>query len=199
MNDFWDNRYSSGDFIYGTEPNEFFKSEIDKISPGRLLTLAEGEGRNGVYAASCGWEVDAVDFSSVAREKALRLASEKSININYLISDLADFEPRGKSYDAVSMIFIHLNPVLSGIVHERAVSALKFGGRIILEVYAKEQLGKSSGGPQNIDMLYSVDDIKNNFNELKIVTLTKENIQLNESKYHSGEAVVIRFVGEKNR
>lgn len=198
MNDFWDNRYSSEDFVYGTEPNEFFKSEINRISPGRLLALAEGEGRNGVYAASLGWVVDSVDFSSVAKEKALKLASERNTSVNYFVSDLADFEPAEETYDAVSMIFMHLDPLLSGIVHKRAVSALKSGGRIILEVYAKEQLGKESGGPQNLDMLYSVEDIKHNFKELKIITLEKETVHLTESRYHSGEAVVIRFVGGKN-
>ncbi len=197
MKDFWDNRYSSGEFIYGTEPNEFFKLEIDKLPAGRLLALAEGEGRNGIYAAGLGWEVTAVDFSSVARDKALKLASEKGATIGYIISSLEDFQPESDYYDAVSMIFMHLNPDISELVHERAVGSLKPGGRVILEVYAKEQLGKDSGGPQNADMLYSLEEIRRNFNELKIINLEKKVIHLNESKYHSGEAVVIRFVGEK--
>ena len=197
MNEFWDNRYSSEEFVYGTEPNEFFKSEINRISPGRLLTLAAGEGRNGIYAASLGWIVDAVDFSSMARNKALKLASQKNIEINYITADLKDFEPDNCSYDVVSMIFMHLNPEVSGNVHKRAVNALRPGGRVILEVYAKEQLGKSSGGPQNIEMLYSIEDINQNFAGLKTLNLKKEVIHLNESRHHSGEAVVIRFVGEK--
>ncbi|HEY6906309.1 MAG TPA: class I SAM-dependent methyltransferase, partial [Ignavibacteriaceae bacterium] len=149
MNDFWDNRYSSEEYIYGTAPNEYFKSEINKLSPGRLLTLAEGEGRNGVYAASLGWEVDAVDFSSVAREKALKLASEKKLKINYTVSDLSEFYPPLNTYDVVSIIFMHLNPDLAVTVHKRAIGALKQGGKIIMEVYDKEQLGKKSGGPQD--------------------------------------------------
>jgi SAM-dependent methyltransferase len=197
MNDFWDNRYSSEDFVYGTVPNDFFKSEIDKLPPGKLLALAEGEGRNGIYAASLGWEVDAVDFSSVAREKALKLASEKNAIINYIVSDLADFQPPVNTYTAVSMIFMHLNQGLSKIVHKKAIDSLRPGGKIILEVYHKEQLGKASGGPQNYDMLYSIEEIKENFNSLKIEKLEKEVLHLNESKYHSGEAVVIRFVGTK--
>lgn len=197
MNEFWNNRYSSDEFVYGTEPNEFFRSEINKLPPGRLLTLAAGEGRNGIYAASLGWKVDAVDFSSTARTKALRLASQKNADINYVTADLKDFEPECDSYDAVSMIFMHLNPEVSGKVHKRAVNALRSGGRIILEAYAKEQVGKSSGGPQNIDMLYSIEDINKNFAGLKTLNLNKEVIHLNESRHHSGEAVVIRFIGEK--
>jgi len=199
MNEFWDNRYSAEEFVYGTEPNEFFKSEIDKLPPGKLLALAEGEGRNGIYAAGKGWEVDAVDFSNTAKEKALRLALDKNVKINYTVSDLADFLPPPAQYDAVSIIFMHLNPSLSKTVHKRAAESLKKGGKIILEVYHKEQLGKNSGGPQNLDMLYSIDEINKNFRGIKTEILTKEIVHLKESIYHSGEAVVIRFVGVKSR
>lgn len=197
MNEFWDNRYSSDEFVYGTEPNAFFKSEIDKLDPGKLLALAEGEGRNGVYAASLGWKVDAVDFSNVAKEKALKFAAEKNVRINFMVTDLEEFHPDPEKYDAVSMIFMHLNPELSKIVHKRAVDSLKQGGKIIMEVYAKEQLGKDSGGPQNYDMLYSTEEIEESFRDLKTERLTKEFVHLNESKYHSGEAAVIRYIGKK--
>ncbi len=197
MNEFWDNRYSSDGFVYGIAPNEFFKSELIKVPAGRLLSLAEGEGRNGVYAAGLGWSVDAVDFSSVGKEKALKLAAEKKVEINYTVSDLADYQPADETYDAVSIIYMHLNPGLSKVVHKRVVDALKKGGKVIMEVYAKEQLGKDSGGPQNYDMLYSLEEIAENFRELKTEILTKEYVHLNESIYHSGEAVVIRYVGVK--
>ena len=197
MKDFWDNRYSSEEFVYGAEPNQFFKSRIEKITPGRLLALAEGEGRNGIYAGSVGWEIDAVDFSVVASEKALRLAAKKNIKINYIVNDLLEYEPPANTYDAVSMIFLHLDHESTRQVHKRAIKSLKTGGQIIFEGYAKEQLGKKSGGPQNPDMLYSIEEIQNNFHDLKTITLKKEVIYLNESRYHSGEAVVIRYVGEK--
>ena len=197
MKDFWDNRYSSEEFVYGAEPNEFFKSRIEKITPGRLLSLAEGEGRNGIYAGSVGWEVDAVDFSVVASEKALKFAAKKNIKINYIVNDLLEYEPPANTYDVVSMIFLHLDRESTGQVHKRAINSLKTGGRIIFEGYAKEQMGKKSGGPQNPHMLYSIEEIQNSFRDLKTITLKKEVIYLNESKYHSGEAVVIRYVGEK--
>ena len=187
MKDFWDNRYSSEEFVYGAEPNEFFKSRIEKITPGRLLSLAEGEGRNGIYAGSVGWEVDAVDFSIYYLK----------IKINYIVNDLLEYEPPANTYDVVSMIFLHLDRESTGQVHKRAINSLKTGGRIIFEGYAKEQMGKKSGGPQNPHMLYSIEEIQNSFRDLKTITLKKEVIYLNESKYHSGEAVVIRYVGEK--
>jgi len=196
MSDFWDNRDSTEEFVYGTEPNVFFKSEIDKLPPGRLLTLGEGEGRNGVYAASLGWKVDAVDFSRVAKEKALRLARNKDTMLNYIVEDLEYYLPPIESYDVVALIYVHLGTLLSKIVHKRTFRALKSGGRIIFEAYAKEQLGRSSGGPQDITMLYSIAGVRRNFRGMKIITLKKEVIQLNEGKF-TGEAVIIRFVGEK--
>lgn len=91
MKEFWDSRYSEPEFAYGTEPNEFFKSKIEKLAPGNILLLGEGEGRNAVFAANSGWEVTAVDYSNVAKLKAEKLSATK--NINYIIRDLADYAP----------------------------------------------------------------------------------------------------------
>ncbi len=99
-NEFWNERFSTDKYIYGKNPNKFFKEQIDKLKPGRLLLLGEGEGRNSVYAAIKGWEVDAVDFSQTAKEKALKLAKKNNVNINYTISNLTDFIPRENCYDA---------------------------------------------------------------------------------------------------
>jgi cyclopropane fatty-acyl-phospholipid synthase-like methyltransferase len=82
----WEERFSSEEYVYGTDPNVFLKDQLTKLSPGRLLMLGEGEGRNAVYAAKMNWLVDAVDFSEQARLKALRLAAIEKVNINYTLS-----------------------------------------------------------------------------------------------------------------
>ena len=195
--EFWDEKYSSIEFVYGTEPNTFFKDELDKLKTGNILLLGEGEGRNAVYAAVKGWNVDAVDFSIIAKEKALKLAEENSVNINYEISDLSEYKLKSNYYDAAVIIFLHLNPMIRSNVHSKVVDSLIPGGTLILEVYEKEQLGKDSGGPQNIDMLYSKEELKNDFNNMKIIRLEKKFINLNESEQHEGEAVVIRLIAVK--
>ena len=73
MKKFWNERYADSQYAYGTEPNAFFKSQIDQRPAGRILLPAEGEGRNAVYAATLGWDVYAFDFSTKAKEKALLL------------------------------------------------------------------------------------------------------------------------------
>lgn len=70
MKEFWNGKYSSKEYIYGTEPNEYFKSALEKYRPGTILLPGDGEGRNAVYAAKKGWQVTAFDFSNAAKEKA---------------------------------------------------------------------------------------------------------------------------------
>ena len=197
MNEFWNTRYSQEEYVYGTNPNIFFKEQIDKLEPGRLLMLGEGEGRNAVYAAKRGWHVDAVDFSEEAKKKALLLAEKNSISINYTLSSFEDYIFQKSFYDAVGLIFIHLNRDLSKRVHAKCIDALKSGGKIILEAFEKEQLEYKSGGPQNPDLLYTVEDIQTNFKVLKTEHLIKQIVNINEGSYHSGEAVVIKYTGIK--
>ncbi len=197
MNEFWNARYSREEYVYGTKPNEFFKEQIDKLNAGRLLLLGEGEGRNAVYAAKYNWHVDAVDFSNEAKKKALKLAGKNNVVINYTLSTLEDFKPQESFYDAIGLIFIHMNNDVSRLVHSRCIDALKPDGVIILEAFEKEQVRYKSGGPQNSDLLYTIEDIRLQFKELKTTVLAKEIVNINEGAYHSGEAAVIKFTGIK--
>ena len=195
---FWDERYSFEEYVYGTEPNQFFREQIDKISiPGKLLLPGEGEGRNAVYAARSGWQVDAFDQSKTAKEKALRLAEKYKVNINYSVTDLNNFSADTNNYKAAAVIFVHLPPVERVELHKKLISSLSKGGIIILELFSKNQLGKESGGPQDMAMLSSVEEIHEDFKKLKIILLEERNLYLNEGDKHSGEASVVRFVGLK--
>lgn len=194
---FWDERYSTDDFIYGKVPNEFFRENLLKIRPGKLFLPGDGEGRNAVFAAKQGWSVDAMDQSEVGKLKALKLASEFEVNINYSVCDISGYNFPENYYDAAAIIFIHLNAELRRKAHNKILRSLKINGVLILELFNKEQLDKDSGGPRNIDMLYSLDDIEKDFKSLKTILLENKTVQLNEGKKHSGEASVIRFVGIK--
>ncbi|PKL84387.1 MAG: SAM-dependent methyltransferase [Ignavibacteriae bacterium HGW-Ignavibacteriae-3] len=198
MSEFWDTRYSSREYIYGKTPNIFLEGELNKIKPGKILFLGEGEGRNAVYAASLGWEVDAVDYSAAGKDKAEKLAAEKKVKINYRVENLADFNPRQNYYDAVVLIYLHLDEVLRENVTLKSISALKREGKIILEAFEKDQLKYSSGGPANEELLYSLSEIAEDFIDLEFEKFSKEIIQLNEGSKHKGKAAVIRFVGVKN-
>jgi SAM-dependent methyltransferase len=194
---FWDERFSAEEYIYGTKPNKFFREQLDKLQPGKILLLGEGEGRNAIYAAKSGWIVQAVDYSKVAKYKALNLAKNSGATIKYDVQEIQNYFPRKNFYDATAIIFFHLNSLERKILHHKLIDALAPEGIVIFEVYEKDQLGKTSGGPQNLDMLYSLDEIKSDFSDLQTIFLKKENILLDEGDKHTGEASIIRYVGKK--
>lgn len=197
MKETWNARYTGTEFIYGTEPNQFLKHELSKITPGKILFLGEGEGRNAVYAATLGWDVDAVDYSETGKYKAEKLAAENVVRINYLIKDLSTFSPKQNYYDAIVLIYLHLEEELRERVSKKVIEAAKTGGKIILEVFEKEQIKNNSGGPKNAGLLYSLQDVVEDFIDLEFEKLSKDNIVLNEGEGHQGKAAVIRFVGIK--
>lgn len=202
MTNQWDQRYATEEYVYGTEPNVFFKSQIEKISPGKVLMVAEGEGRNAVYAAQLGWQVVAFDISSVGKEKADKLAASKAVEIDYQVGEFAQLEFEAGAFDAVAVIFAHFSVDQKIKYLQRLVEYLKPGGLIIFEGYDKAQLNyrksnNSQGGPANIDALYSVDELQQVFTGLEIILLRDEEVELQEGSLHTGVSRVVRFVGRK--
>lgn len=199
MNNFWNDRYSVKDYVYGTQPNLFFKEQIGKLEPGKILMIGEGEGRNAVYAAKLGWQVDAIDSSVAAKDKALKLAEENHVSINYHVANIHSYSFPKNFYDVIGIIFLHIDETQkeSEILYGKLIDALRKKGRIILELFSKNQLGKSSGGPQDLDMLCSIEQIRKNFPTMNHEILGEETILLSEGEFHKGEASVIRFVGVK--
>lgn len=195
--DFWNKRYSEQKFVYGVKPNEFLKFIIDKLKPGKALFLGEGEGRNAVYAASLGWNVDAIDFSASAKDKALSLAAKNNVIINYNVCDLNEYNFKENYYELVVMIFLHLPPELSKNIFKSSVKSLKQNGKMILVGFSKDQINNTSGGPKSIELLYSENDILSLTKNLKTEILELKVIDLEEGEYHKGKADVIRYVGIK--
>jgi len=193
----WDERYSREDYVYGTEPNEYFKQELNKINPGMVLLLGEGEGRNAVYAAKKGWKVDAVDWSVEAKNKALKLSRSQDVVVNYIIEDLLRFTPDTEKYDVIALIYIHLSPREKMEVFKTIYNGLKPGGKLIMEAFDIEQLKNKSGGPTDPELLYTLEDIVNLCIDYNFESFSKEIIQLSEGDLHKGEAAVIRFTGSK--
>jgi SAM-dependent methyltransferase len=194
--DFWNKNYSEEEFIYGTQPNIFFKEQLDKLKPRNILLPAEGEGRNAVYAASKGWSVTAFDISQSGQEKALRLAKEKKVSINYEVTGVMNFISN-QQFDVLGLSYAHFPIEIRKQAHQHLLKLLKPGGIVIFEAFAKSQLGNKSGGPKNEEMLFSMEEIKEEFKLLKFEILKEETIHLSEGNRHKGEAEVIRFLGVK--
>ena len=197
MIDFWNERYSADEFAYGTLPNEFLKEQLFKLNAGNILFPAEGEGRNAVYAAKQGFTVSAFDMSTAGKSKAEKLAASQNVEIDYQIARLQDFDFGIERFDIISFVYVHMGPDIRTLVHQKALNGLKKGGRIILEAFSKNQLGKDSGGPKNIDWLFSKEILKDDFEGLELEILEETQTQLKEGPFHSGLADVVRLVGIK--
>jgi SAM-dependent methyltransferase len=199
MKNRWNERFSESSYAYGIKPNQFLKEMLQNMNPGKILFPAEGEGRNAVYSASLGWEVDAVDFSEAGKVKAEKLAAEQKVKINYRIVDLSDYIPEPNYYDVIALIYMHLDDkALQSSIHKKAIEALKPGGKIIFEAFEKEQIKYTSGGPKEEELLFSLEDIVDDFIDLNFEIFCKELISLDEGKYHQGTASVVRFVGSNS-
>jgi len=197
IREMWEERYSGEGYAYGTEPNEFFKQIIDELPVGRILLPADGEGRNGVYAATKGWDVFSLDFSSNARKKAVSLANAKGVHVHYLISDLFLYPYPSGRFDAIALVYVHMPPEKRKQLHRHVIEAVKPGGTIILESFSKNQLRYASGGPRDESMLFSVHDLREDFNGLEIDQLTEKEIVFKEGLFHQGKASVVRMVAKK--
>jgi SAM-dependent methyltransferase len=194
---FWNEKYSGKTFIYGQNPNAFFKEQLDDLTPGTLLLPAEGEGRNAVYAARRGWEVEAFDISTNGRNKALALAKQYKVSIQYKISGYREFEVVSGTYDVIGLIYAHMHEDVRRKMHRKLIGGLKPGGKLILEAFAKEQILNASGGPKDEAMLYSREELAEDFNTLHILQLDKCDTTINEGPHHQGNATVIRLAAQK--
>lgn len=194
----WNERYSQYETVYGEQPNRFFKSFIDSNEPGSILLPAEGEGRNAVYAASKGWNVYAFDQSEVGRDKTLSKAKERGIEINYDILNIEDFRS-SVQYDAIGLVYVHLEPSLRRKFHKELVRSLKPGGKLVLEAFNPNQRDHNSGGPKEVAILYDTEMLREDFSDLVIDQNEALEIVLNEGPFHQGTAEVVRFRGHKNR
>lgn len=196
MSDFWNNKYSSEEFVYGKDPNVFFKSIIDTLTPGKILIPGAGEGRDAVYAATIGWNVLAFDQSAIGKQKALTYAKEKHVNIAYEVMDALDFDFAKDNYDAIALIYFHLPPSARQQFYTKVKRSLRRDGLIILEAFNPKQIDNSSGGPSDKSMLITADLLKEELASLQILECGEHRIDLHEGKGHSGKADVVRFVGK---
>lgn len=190
---FWNERYGQAEYAYGKSPNIYFIQQLLQLKPGKLLLPCEGEGRNAVAAAALGWEVTAYDQSEEGKRKAFLLAKEYGISITYLVGQWQElaFE---NDFDAIGLIYAHMPFAEREHFHQSVSRLLKPGGYLILEGFHVKQLGNSSGGPQQVEMLFTEEMLRSDFDQLDFDSITDLEIELDEGPYHNGKAHVIRLL-----
>lgn len=200
--DKWNERYANDEFAYGEQPNNYLKEQLEKLSIGNILFPAEGEGRNAVFAAKLGWRVSAFDISAEGQKKALQLAEKNGVAVDYQIGELQALNYKDEQFDAIALIYAHFPAGIKSHLHKTLDKYLRKGGTLIFEAFSKSHIdylaaNEKVGGPKDIESLFSVEEIKADFDNYDVVELRETEIHLNEGLYHNGQGSVIRFVGRK--
>lgn len=196
---FWDQRFAEPGFKYGTEPNQFLRDCAPRLAPAStVLVPGDGEGRNGVWLAQQGHAVTSVDNSSVGLQKALALAAEKGVSLATALVDLSDWAPLPNSVDAVVLIYVHLPGSFRTRAHRALAQGLKPGGWMVIEAFHPQQLQHRSGGPQDVDMLVTPEQLTAEFEGmLKPAVAWQGEVTLAEGPGHQGLAHVTRWLGQR--
>ncbi|MCA9591416.1 MAG: class I SAM-dependent methyltransferase [Myxococcales bacterium] len=194
---FWDERYSGETYAYGTEPNELLRNEASRIPKGRVLCLAEGEGRNAVFLAGLGYDVTAVDFSKAGLAKAERLAKERGVALTTVHADLATYAPPEGTFSGVIAIFAHLPPAVRKRVHALIPRVLAPGGVLVLEAYTPAQIPLGTGGPKDPAMTMTLDGLREELAPLTIVIGRELERDIQEGAFHSGPSATVQVVAKR--
>lgn len=195
----WNERYRGDEFYFGTEPNAFLASQRERLKSGmNCLAVADGEGRNGVWLVEQGLQVLSVDSSGVAVEKARALAARRGVTMQVEQVDLADWDWPESRFDIVAGIFIQYAPPAQRLLQFANIKrALKPGGLLLLQGYSLRQLEYRTGGPSQIENLYSETLLREAFADMEILHLLEHDSVISEGAGHSGMSALIDLVARR--
>lgn len=195
----WNLRFSEPDYVFGTAPNRFLASKKDLFRKGeKALCVADGEGRNSVWLAEQGLEVEAFDFSPIAVDKARALAAAHGVRVNYELASVDGWRWPQAAYDVVAAIFVQFaGPEMRARMFARMAQALKPGGLLLLEGYAPKQLEYRTGGPSQVENLYTEALLREAFRDLEILELRAYEAELEEGWRHAGRSALIDLVARR--
>jgi len=197
---FWNQRFNKEEFIFGKEPNEYLALQTRKYLTlnNKVLCIADGEGRNGVWLAKQGMQVVGFDASDIALSKAKQFAKDNQVEVEYSFSDTDSFTWQENRYDAVIAIFIQFaDPQMRARIFKQAHQALKPAGILILQGYTPKQLEYKTGGPSLIEHLYTEQIIRDLTQEFQILDLRCYEQELNEGARHIGMSALLGLVAKK--
>ena len=199
MTNMWHERFSTEEYVYGKEPNGFVVEAAGLMPKGKVLCIAEGEGRNSVYLASLGFDVTAWDFAQSGLEKTRQLAIEKGVDVKTEYHDLADVKWEAEQWDAIIQIFGHFPSEVMSRTLAGIKKALKPGGYYVSELYSKEQLKYGTGGPKNEEMLVNPKEMLEQFDGYFIKHFHVGEVNREEGQLHTGTAHVVQSMFQKRK
>lgn len=196
----WDERYAGAKgYLFGTEPADFLTANAAFLNPGaRALAVADGEGRNSVWLAGQGLFVTAMEKSPVAIEKARALALARGVEVDFREADIADWDWTPNAHDLVVAVFIQfMGPGLRDRVFAGMKRTLKPGGVLMLHGYTPRQLDYGTGGPRQVENLYTEELLADRFGDFAIERLAAYDAEVDEGEGHSGRSALIDLIARK--
>ena len=195
----WNGRFAADGFLFGTEPNAWLREHAGVWQRGqRVLSVADGEGRNSVWLARRGLLVDAFDIAEVGVEKARRLAAGQGVSVNFSVADCDGFAWPEATYDGVAAIFVQFaDPALRTRLFAHIRRCLKPGGTLVLQGYTPRQLEYRTGGPPFESHLYTPALLREAFAGMEIVDLREYEAELAEGSGHHGRSALIGLVARQ--
>ena len=195
----WNKRFAGADYIFGTQANTWLTRQASHLTQsGRVLAVADGEGRNSVWLAQQGYEVDAFDIADIGVEKARKLASISGVTVNFQVSSAEDWSWQPRHYDVVVAIFIQFaDPDTRAVLFANMIKTLKSGGILLLQGYTPKQLDYKTGGPPLLSHLYTEDLLRDAFKEMEILDLKLYEDVLQEGSQHAGQSALVGMVARK--
>jgi len=197
--DRWEGRYKAPEFIFGKAPN-YFLAQCQHLLPssGKALAVADGEGRNGVWLAERGLDVTSLDFSPAAQEKARTLAAERDVKIDIVNADVHTWAYPRAAFDVVAEIFTQFSsPAERALKWSGMRKALKPGGLLIVQGYTPKQLEYGTGGPKQIENLYTRAMLEEAFDGFHGMRFIEEELEMHEGAAHGGMSAVIGMTARK--
>jgi SAM-dependent methyltransferase len=197
--DRWQERFSTPEYAFGKAPNAFLvRCRLLLPSTGKVLAVADGEGRNGVWLAKQGLDVLSLDFSPLAQAKARALAAENKVDVTFIEADVHAWPYPADAFDVVAEIFTQFSPPAE---RERKWAgmrrSLKSGGLLIVQGYTPKQLEYGTGGPKQIDQLYTPAMLEQAFGDFEDVVIVEEELELHEGASHFGMSAIIGLTARK--
>lgn len=141
---------------------QLFELESRRIQPGKALDIAAGKGKNALFLAERGFNVEAVDISEVALQEARRRAEKRGLQLTLRQTDLDKAELPEASYDLI----LNINFLQRSLV-PKTKKALKVGGHIIFDTYLIDQ--RAIGHPRNPDYLLGHNELLELFRDFRVL------------------------------
>jgi cyclopropane fatty-acyl-phospholipid synthase-like methyltransferase len=194
----WQTRFRAPGYAFGKEPNGFLKAQAALLRGRKTaLSVADGEGRNGVWLAEQGLDVTTIDFSPAALEKSRALAAERGVKLRSEVADVTTWRWPVAAFDVVVAIFIFVAPAERPAFLANLKNALNPGGLLLMQGYRPKQIEYRTGGPSDPARMYTRAILEAGFGDMAKLDIHEHDSAISEGASHAGMSALIDLVATK--